>query len=136
MGLVIDTNFFIDIENKRLEPNKLNEFYEYGDAYIAAVTASELLVGVHLANSVENRIRRSAFVEGILGKISVLEFDEEVARSYAEIYTHFLKPRSKSATNVHDLQIAATALAHGFSVLTSNVDDFNKVPGLIVITPN
>lgn len=136
MGLVIDTNFFINVENKRLELNKLEEFYEYGDAYIAAVTASELLVGVHLASSIENRIRRSAFVEGILAKIPILEFDEEVARSYAEIYAHFLKPRNKSATNVHDLQIAATALAHGFSVLTSNVTDFNKVPGLSVITPN
>ena len=53
MGLVIDTNFFINVENKRLELNKLEEFYEYGDAYIAAVTASELLVGVHLASSIE-----------------------------------------------------------------------------------
>ena len=32
-----------------------------------------------------------------------------------------------------DLQIAATALVHGHEVVTRNVKDFAKIPGLIVI---
>ncbi len=135
MGLIIDSNFFIDVENKRLKLNNLDKFSEYGEAYIAAITVSELLAGVHLATSIEQRINRSAFVEGILSKIPVLEFNEETARSYSEIYAYFLKLRNKPAANVHDLQIAATALTHGFAVLTSNVSDFDKIPGLIVLTP-
>ena len=95
--------------------DKLNTFSEYGEAYIAAVTVSELLVGVHLANTADKRIRRSAFVEGIISKIPVLEFNEKVARSYAEIYSYYLKYRNKSASNVHDLQIASTALARPIS---------------------
>ena len=43
MGLVIDTNFFIDFENKRLGVEKLDDFSSHGEAYIASVTASELL---------------------------------------------------------------------------------------------
>ena len=135
MGLIIDTNFFIDIENKRLEPDALNKFSDYGEAYIAAITASELLVGVHVANTASSRLKRSAFVEGILSKIPILEFDENVARAYAEVYAHFLKPRNKAAANVHDLQIGATALAHGFAVLTSNKADFKKIPGVTIISP-
>jgi predicted nucleic acid-binding protein len=135
MGLVIDTNFFIDVENKRLNLDRLEAFSEYGEAYIAAITVSELLVGVHLADTIEKRIKRSAFVEGIISNIPSLEFNEEVARTYAEIYAFFLKPRKKSASNVHDLQIASTALTHGFPVLTSNVDDFRKVPGIKVLSP-
>lgn len=135
MGLIIDTNFFIDVENKRLNLDKLSTLTEYGEAYIAAITVSELLVGVHMAKSADIRVRRSAFVESILSAMPVLKFDEIVARSYAEIYAHYLKPRNKSASNVHDLQIASTALAHGFAILTSNVDDFNKIPGISVITP-
>ena len=134
MGLVIDTNFFIDVENKRRLIN-LDKFSDYGGAYISAITVSELLAGVHLASTMEQKIKRSAFVEGIISKIPVLDFNEEVARSYAEIYAYFLKPRNKPAANVHDLQIAATALANGFAVLTSNVSDFDKVPGLIVVSP-
>jgi len=136
MGLVIDTNVFIDAENGRLDLNSLSDFSEYGDAYISAITVSELLTGVHLAKTAGTRIQRSAFVEGIISRIPILEFNEEVARCYGELYAHFLKPRAKANTNVHDLQIAATGIAHGFVVLTSNVADYKKVPGLKVISPN
>jgi predicted nucleic acid-binding protein len=35
----------------------------------------------------------------------------------------------------HDLQIAATAVAGGHSVVTFDVADFSRVPGLEVIDP-
>jgi predicted nucleic acid-binding protein len=135
MGLVIDTNVFIDAENGRLDLTSLDTFSDNGDAYIAAITVSELLTGVHLARTADIRIRRSAFAEGIIAKLPVLEFNEEVARCYGELYAHFLRPRAKATTNVHDLQIAATCIAHGFAVLTSNVADYNKVPGLNIVQP-
>jgi len=135
MGLVIDTNIFIDAENGRLDLTCLDEYADYGSAYIAAVTVSELLAGVHLAKSKGARIQRSAFVEGIISSITVLDFNESVARCYSELYAHFLKPRAKTSTNVHDLQISATCIAHGFAILTSNLADFKKVPGLEAIKP-
>ena len=135
MGLVIDTNVFIDAENGRLDLGSIVSLSDYGDAYIAAVTVSELLTGVHLARTSTIRIQRSAFVEGIIANIPVLEFNEEVARCYGELYALFLKPRAKANTNVHDLQIAATCIAHGFTLLTSNVADFKKVPGLEIVQP-
>lgn len=135
MGLVIDTNVFIDAENGRLNLSSLDSFSDYGDAYIAAITVSELLTGVHLAKTTSIRIQRSAFVEGIIAKIPVLEFNEEVARIYGELYAYFLKTRAKANTNVHDLQIAATCIAHGFAILTSNVADYKKVPGLRIVQP-
>jgi len=132
MGIIVDTNFFIDVERKRLNIEHLDQFANYGDTFIAAVTISELLVGVHLAPNIETRILRSSFVENIIQNIPALEFDENVARSYAELYAYCLKPKG---ANVHDLQIAATALAHGFYVMTSNKDDFKKIPGVKVICP-
>ena len=108
----------------------------YGEAFIAAVTVSELLAGVHLAKKADIKIKRSAFVEGIISKVPILDFDEEVSRIYAEIYSYFVRSRTKKDANVHDLQIAATAIAHGYPVLTSNVADFKKIPGLDVETPN
>ena len=105
----------------------------YGDAFIAAITVSELLTGVHLAKTADSRIQRSAFAEGIIANIPVLAFNEEVARCYGELYAHFLKPRAKANANVHDLQIAATCIAYGCSLLTSNVADYKKVPGLNIV---
>ena len=137
MGLIIDTNVFIDAEHHRLVFKELTVLSEYGEAYIAAITVSELLAGVHLAKTLEARIQRSAFVEGVLSAIPCLPFEEAVARTYAELYAHFLQsnPRIQRIPNVHDLQIAATAITNGFAVLTNNVQDFGKVPGLKIETP-
>ncbi|MCK5425707.1 MAG: PIN domain-containing protein [Emcibacter sp.] len=117
MGLVIDTNIFIGAENGRLDLESLDALSNYSEAYIAAVTVSELLTGVHLAKKPDIRIQRSAFVEGVIAKIPILEFNEEVARCYSELYVHSLK--AKEGINTHDLQIAATCIVHGFSLLTS-----------------
>ncbi|MCF6263294.1 MAG: type II toxin-antitoxin system VapC family toxin [Xanthomonadales bacterium] len=135
MGLVVDTNVFINIENGRIELEALNRFSAYGDTFIAAITGAELYLGVHLASNDVNRVRREAFVESILGGVPSLPFNADIARVYSRIYSIFLKPRSKLGSNVHDLQIAATALAYGYPVLTSNVSDFKKIPGLEVLSP-
>jgi tRNA(fMet)-specific endonuclease VapC len=135
MGLVIDTTVFMDAQNQRFELAKLAKFAHYTEAYIAAITVSELLAGVHLAKTAAQRVQRSAFAENVIVRMPVLDFNEEVARTYAELYAFFLRPRSQIKGNVHDLLIAATAVAHGFAVLTSNVDDFKKIPGLIVECP-
>ena len=135
MGLVIDTNVFINAENDRFDLDTLAQYAHYGEAYIAAVTVSELLTGVHMAKTTAIRVKRSAFVEGVLNGVPVLDFTEEVARTYAELYAHFLKKRAKPSSTVHDLQIAATAITFGYAVLTSNVGDFKKIPGLITECP-
>ena len=46
MGLVIDTNIFIDAENGRFDLSSLSNLSHHGGAYIAAVSVSELLTGV------------------------------------------------------------------------------------------
>lgn len=119
MGLVIDTNVFIDAENGRLNIEDLDNFSNYGEAYIAAVTVSELLTAVHLAKKPDIKIQRSAFVEGVIARLPILEFNEEVARCYSELYVHSLKSKANENVNTHDLQIAATCIVHGFSLLTS-----------------
>ncbi len=73
--------------------------------------------------------------ERIISHFPVLNFNIEVARTYAELYAQCLveKPRKKLA--VHDLQIAATAITHGYRVLTSNSADFTNIEGLEIVTP-
>jgi predicted nucleic acid-binding protein len=135
MGLIIDTNVFIDIENGRIDTGIFERFLHYGEAYISVVTVSELLAGVHLAKSADERIKRSAFVEGILSNIVALDFNEDVARTYAELYSYAISSKKNINKNAHDLQIAATAINNGYAVLTSNRRDFELIPGLMVESP-
>lgn len=103
--------------------------------FIAAVTVAELLTGVKLAKTPESAMRRHVFVESVLSTIPALDFDTEIARTYAELYAQALAQGLRSNLNVHDLQIAATALVHGHSLLTANVDDFKNIASLRVLSP-
>ena len=134
MGLIIDTNVFIDAENGRLELGAI-PVLQTEPVFIAAVTVSELLAGVKLAKTPEEYMHRHTYAESILNSIPVLDFDTEVARTYAELYARALGQQRRSNLNVHDLQIAATALVQGYSILTTNVDDFKGVPGVRLISP-
>ncbi|MBL0942172.1 MAG: type II toxin-antitoxin system VapC family toxin [Alphaproteobacteria bacterium] len=131
MGLILDTCVFIDTErNKKLSHFNLEENDEL--VFMSSITASELLVGVHLASTEERRLKRSAFVETILSRIPILSFTQETARIHAEIYG-FLAKKGK-LIGAHDLIIAATAITHGYALLTRNVKEFKRVLGLKVLS--
>ncbi|WP_404790410.1 type II toxin-antitoxin system VapC family toxin [Altericista sp. CCNU0014] len=130
MGLILDSNVLIQAErNSRTHP--FSQFADYGTAYISAITVPELLVGVHLANSEGRQNQRKAFVEGVLTLFPALEFSAATARIHSELYGSL---RQKGELiGAHDLIIAATALQHGFAVLTGNGREFKRIPGLTVI---
>ncbi len=55
----------------------------------------------------------------------------EVARIHAEVWARL--EAAGAIIGAHDLWIAATALAHGLTVMTANVGEFERVPGLSVL---
>jgi tRNA(fMet)-specific endonuclease VapC len=130
MGLMLDTNVFIHSERSK-SPIDFSPWEKYGDVYISAVTVSELLVGVHYADNESRKARRSAFVESILSKVPVLDFNTEVARVHAGLFTSL--SRQGMMIGAHDLIISATALVHNCAVLTENKNEFERVPGLKTI---
>jgi tRNA(fMet)-specific endonuclease VapC len=130
MGLMVDTNVFISIE-KSGNPIDFSAWESSEKVYISVVIASELLMGVHRANTEERRQRRSAFVEAVISRVGVLDFTVAAARMHAEIYAELAK--RGQLIGAHDLIIAATARCHHLSLLTDNVQEFSRVPGLRVI---
>lgn len=130
MGLMVDTNVFINFE-KSSRPIDFSSWGSSDKVFISVVIVSELLTGVHRANTEERRQRRSAFVETIISGIGVLDFTVAVARVHAEIYAELSK--KGEMIGAHDLIIAATARCHDLSLLTDNVQEFSRVAGLHVI---
>lgn len=127
MGLVIDTCVFIRAE-KTEKHIDFNQWREYGNVYISAITVSELLVGVHRANNEVRRVKRSAFVETILSRITALNFTAEIARTHAELCAFLLNRGEIIGAN--DLIIAATAITNDYALLTTNEKDFAIIPGI------
>jgi tRNA(fMet)-specific endonuclease VapC len=58
--------------------------------------------------------------------IPLLDFDAEAAAEFQRL------TRSRLRIGTMDLKIAAISLAHDATLLTRNLDDFGKVPGLRV----
>jgi len=133
MGLMVDTNVFISFE-KSGDSIDLSGWESSEKIYISVVTVSELLMGVHRANTEQRRQRRSAFVEAVIAGVSVLDFTAAAARVHAELYAELA--RKGQMIGAHDLIIAATARHKDLSLLTDNVHEFSRVPGLRVIAFN
>ena len=128
MGLVIDSDVWILAERTGVKLD-LARWSNYGEAYMSVITASELLAGVERASTVQRKAQRGAFVENLLSIIPVLEFSMPIARTHARM----LAALSKNVTaGAHDAVIAATAIHHGYAVLTRNIADFKIFAGLKV----
>ena len=130
MGLILDTSVLIVWEREIASLETIAERRRGQPMGLSVVTAAELLHGVHRADSTERRIRRSAYVEQILGSFPLYEFDLAVARIYAELWAS-LEQRG-TRISAHDLIIGATAVARGDSVVTLNPRDFSRIPGLVL----
>lgn len=142
MGTVLDTTVFIELERaiRRLPPARamaeaaerleaqLGEGQEVG---IAAITASELLHGVHRATE-EHRGRREAFVEALLVAFPTLSFDLLVARVHARLWAGLATTGAE--VGAHDRLVAATAMSAGWRVATANARHFSRIPGLDTVT--
>lgn len=132
MGVLIDTSILIEYERDRLDIEPHLSGREQEKFFLSVITASELLHGVHRASDSNIRARRSAFVEAILARFPLLPVDLATARSHSQLWAELAS--EGRIIGPHDMWLAATCLAHGLTMITANVRDFERVPGLLVET--
>ena len=130
MALLIDSSLFIAVERSGQTPESLLERLGDESVALSAMTASELLHGVHRADGAVRRGRRERFVERILFTVPILPFTLEVARTHSRIWAD-LQWRGE-IIGAHDLVIAATALTHDMTVLTKDRRHFGRIEALKV----
>ncbi len=130
MGVIFDTSVLISLERSMRGLDKLVEGREDEPFGISVVTVSELLRGVHRADSEKRRLTRGAFVEKIIQTFPLYPFDLNAARIYARLWANLAK--KGIAVGAHDLMIASTAIAVGFSVVTADLRDYGKVKEVTV----
>jgi len=138
VGTLLDSTVFVEIERTHrrqaaeetlavLSRRLAREFGPDETVGISAMTASELLHGVHRANR-EHRARREAFVEAVLELYPALPFDLRCARVHSRLWAELVT--AGTDTGAHDRVIAATALARGWRLATANVRHFRNIDGL------
>jgi tRNA(fMet)-specific endonuclease VapC len=128
-GWLIDTSLLVDAERGHSALGRVPADEPHA---ISVISVSEMLYGVHRAPDGARSTQRQAFVEGVLAALPILPVTAEVARIHAGLWARL--DDAGEPIPAHDLWIAATALAHGMSVATSNVRDFARIPGLRLLS--
>ncbi len=131
MGILIDSSVLIAVERGRLDVDGILKDPDRQDEplAIAAITASELLHGVHrLAGA--RRVRAERIVSGWLEALPVMPFDLGTAKVHATLAAQHRR-RGRPVGN-HDLIIAATAVHLDCRITTRDRRSFARVDGLVV----
>lgn len=142
MGFLLDASILIEHERGRLDlDGRVQErlrhrgqarLQEPGDdgVLLSVVTASEILHGVHRARDAAIRGRRAAWAEAVIAGFPVLGLDLAAARAHARLWAHLAG--EGRLIGPHDLWLAAVALSRGLTLVTANLREFRRVPGLSV----
>lgn len=127
-GLVLETTFLVDLEREllagaegpaqRFLAGRLDE-----PLFITFTVAGELAAGL----GPEGRDRWERFI----APFTVLGSSDDVCWVYGSVHRYLRTNGVLIGAN--DLWIAATAVAHGKALVTRNVGEFQRVPGLVVV---
>ncbi|PMZ94753.1 MULTISPECIES: tRNA(fMet)-specific endonuclease VapC [Pseudomonas] len=130
---MLDTNICIfTIKNK---PQTVREAFNrhHGQLAISTVTLMELIYG---AEKSATPARNLAIVEGFAARLDVLDYDIQGAAHTAQLRAELAK--AGTPIGPYDRMIAGHARARGLTLVTNNLREFQRVPGLRVedwVTP-
>ncbi|MHC8409040.1 type II toxin-antitoxin system tRNA(fMet)-specific endonuclease VapC [Pseudomonas sp. Hz4] len=124
---MLDTNICIfTIKNK---PQIVREAFNRhnGQLCMSAVTLMELIYGAEKSATPEKNL---GVIEGFAARLEVLPFDNEAATHTGMIRSELAK--AGTPIGPYDHMIAGHARSRGFIVVTNNLREFERVPGLRV----
>ena len=125
MKFVLDTNtciYALKLQGRVVE--RLRD-HTPDDLGVTIITVAELWFGAN--KSARPAVARRE-MDGFLEPFEVLPFDREAAEAYAR--SRLALERIGRPVGERDLLIASIALARGLAVVTHNVSEFGRVPGL------
>ena len=124
--VVLDTSVLIDLATVDLG--------DYADAVtvVSAISVGELAFGVDLGTDPE---ARAAKLRSVIERYEILRFGVEEAKLYGVLATLVRAAGRNPRPRRLDLQIAATAAAARFPLLTCNPVDFVGIDRLVEVVP-
>lgn len=124
---LLDTNIAIYVI-KRRPVEVLGVFNQNaGRMALSAITLSELYHGAEKSAKVAQNL---AVVEEFASLLQVLPYTAKASLHYGAIRTALEK--AGRPIGVNDLHIAAHARSEGMTLVTNNIGEFERVPGLLL----
>ena len=134
-GVILDSSIPIRAERERTKVDQLlrrvRSLTDAEDVGLTAIGVTELIHGIHRADSPQRAMNRTLFLDALILDLPVFDYTLEVARLAGRIDGE--ETMKGNIIPYIDLLIGATALHHGYSLMTTNLRHFRKIPGLNVI---
>jgi len=122
---MLDTNIVIyTIKNKPEAVRKAFKKHS-GQMAISSVTLGELVYGAEKSSRPEQNL---ATIEGLAARLEVLAFDSKAATHFGQLRAELAK--AGKLIGPYDQMIAGHARASGLIMVTNNLKEFKRVPGL------
>ncbi len=124
---MLDTNILIYTIRNR--PTKVREEFKKHADYLAmsTITLGELIYGAEKSAQAD---RNLADVEALAARMDVVPFDSPAAIHFGQVRAELAK--SGKLIGPYDLMIAGHARSRGLILVTNNLREFKRVPGLRV----
>ena len=124
---MLDTNILIDTIKNR--PKKVREAFKKHADYLSmsAVTLGEMIYGAERSAQVSRNLED---IEGLAARVDVLPFDYRAATHFGQVRAELMK--TGKPIGPYDLMIAGHARSLGLVLVTNNMREFKRVPGLRV----
>lgn len=106
-----------------------SRFVQYsGRLAVSVLTIGELLTWARRRGAPARRLEG---IEALSSEVDSLVVSEKVAEVFGELRAGQLDAGTPTPTA--DLWIAATAVAHGLTLVTHNTRDYQNIPGLVLV---
>ncbi len=124
---MLDTNILIYAIKNR--PKKVREAFKRHSDYLSmsSVTLGELIFGAERSAQVTRNLQD---IEGLAARMDVLSFDYQAATHFGQVRAELTK--TGKSIGPYDSMIAGHARALGLILVTNNMREFKRVPGLRV----
>lgn len=96
---------------------------------LCSVVLGELLYGVERSDPI-HRPKTAATLQQLRERFASLPFDDSSAEQYGILRADLTSRGLIIGGN--DMMIAATAIAHGLTLVTHNTSEFGRIPGLLI----
>jgi len=127
LKFMLDTNIIIYVMKNRPKQVKDRFKSHNGQMCISSVTLGELVFGAEHSQQTD---RNLADIEEMTARIEVLPFEDKAAYHFGRIRSDLY--RMGRPIGPYDMMIAGHARASAMILVTNNVKEFERVPGLQV----
>ncbi len=129
MGFLIDTGLWIAVERGTLSAADIQAITKQAPVFLSPVNLADIRFGIELMTEARQKQRATAMFRRMRRK-PLLRITADTAEVFGILAAKLTRSGRGPDFRVQDLWLAAQAVQHKFTLLTSNAKDFRDIPGL------